>query len=356
MAFVKKDDWALTTLNPNLTKELQRIEDGIQDIIENNLKSIGDSIITNVSVGEANIQNKDKIGLHFQTKKKSSTGDSYEDGDEIIVDLDKEKFLSNAKLDEDGHTLELTMNNNDVVKIDLSEILTAQVIDQKIEDAIDNLDISPSFDHETGTLSIGKNNSPANLAGVVHSPEYASNKLTLKVYGKDSVEVNFDKLLDNKYISSVSYYSKYPESGEPSQENVIVFKYSDESNPLVLPVGFLMDKYTASNEGRNIEVTINGNEVSASLVVTNSGQTDGAIMVINKDGTLIAKSSSDVVDEAVTRAIIQALSEEGELKSALDKKLDKLANGSEGEIIVSTSDGIERSGKTIEDLISWEIL
>ena len=45
------------------------------------------------------------------------------EGSEVIIDLDKEKFLQSASLEEDGHTLSLTLTDNTEVQIDLAAIV-----------------------------------------------------------------------------------------------------------------------------------------------------------------------------------------------------------------------------------------
>ncbi len=108
----------------------------VTEKIQNDLKEY-DKAFVNVAVGESSNQEADKIGLHFSTK----------DGQEVVVDLDKEKFLNSAKLKDDGKTLELTMTNGDTVDVSLAEM----VADASTVKTTDKIKLTTSW----GNLAVG---------------------------------------------------------------------------------------------------------------------------------------------------------------------------------------------------------
>ena len=117
---------------------VQQYVDGVKSTLTDAIKAtLTDKIIVGVQTGEPSDGSSDsKIGLHFSVKKKNAEETGYDDDTEVVIDLDKEKFLSSAKLINDGKTLELTMNNNDKVEIDLAQIV-ADATTVKTKEAID---------------------------------------------------------------------------------------------------------------------------------------------------------------------------------------------------------------------------
>ena len=98
--------------------------DGVETKLTEAVKAtLVDKIIVDVKTGESSAQEETKIGLHFTVKKKNADGTAYEDSEEIVIDLDKEKFLQSAKLSEDGKTLTLEMTNGDKFTIDLAQLV-----------------------------------------------------------------------------------------------------------------------------------------------------------------------------------------------------------------------------------------
>lgn len=76
---------------------VQKYVDGVKESLTESIKStLTDKIVVGVETGDPSSEDPNKIGLHFSTKKKNADGTAYEDGDEIVIDLDKEKFLSSA--------------------------------------------------------------------------------------------------------------------------------------------------------------------------------------------------------------------------------------------------------------------
>lgn len=103
---------------------VQKYVDGVKESLTESIKStLTDKIVVGVKTGGPSSEDPNKIGLHFSTKKKNAGGTAYEDGDEIVIDLDKEKFLQSAKLEEDGKTLTLEMTNGDKFTIDLAQLV-----------------------------------------------------------------------------------------------------------------------------------------------------------------------------------------------------------------------------------------
>lgn len=192
------------------------------------------------------------------------------------------------------------------------------------------------------------------LTGVAHGVKYEASKLTVELYGEESVEVDFTSMLKDKFLTSAQYDGDYDSashqnvSPELDGKKVIIFTIAEDDTPLVVDVSALVDTYTAKAVGDtdNIKVTIEENEVSASLIITDSG--DGkTILTVDESGKLTAKSPAEAVGDAIAAAIESALTDAGALKTALDKKLDKLDSGNTDEIIISTADGIVRSGKKL---------
>ena len=85
---------------------IQTAMDGKYDSVKGAFKA--------VRVGDpSNPEETSKFGLIFTPVE----------GEEVVIDLDKEKFLQSASLDDDGHTLRLVLTDNSEVEIDLAAIV-----------------------------------------------------------------------------------------------------------------------------------------------------------------------------------------------------------------------------------------
>lgn len=247
---------------------------------------------------------------------------------------------------------------------DESKLVTLKVVKDNLSKEIEKVTTGSTISTITNTFVDGKikttihqgesdvESAEVELTGVAYSPEYSNSKLTISVYGKDPVEVDFTEMLKDKFLES----AEYEESYDPEQHKnvnpeligkaVIIFTVNGETNPLVVDVSKLVDTYeSGSADGDTITVNVEGNKISAILNISESA--DGSVVTTDAEGKLVAKTVDVLVGDVITQAISQALSD-GEIKTALDKKLDKLLEGSADEIITSAADGsVQRSGKKI---------
>ena len=210
------------------------------------------------------------------------------------------------------------------------------------------------------------------LAGYVFEPKYEGSVLTMKVNGGPDFTLDFTEMLQDKFLTGVQFYPEYKEGkyAENPAKNVIVFTISGVDDPLVVPIGDVMTPYTAQPNGKQIQLHVENYELSADLVITDSAELDGtAIVAINPDGTLVAKKPEAFIGEVIADALKEALAdseilksaveealteslESGALHDALEKKMEKLGEGDEGDIVVSEADGsAKRSGVRVEDLM-----
>lgn len=230
------------------------------------------------------------------------------------------------------------INNNKVTSI--SGTFTNGVIKTKV-----SLKDTTSVEDTTGVT----------LTGVAHDATYDSQTLTIQLYGKEPVTVDFTEMIKDKFLKSAEYSDSYvsSEHGSVSSEldgkKVIIFTINGETNPLVVSVDDLVDTYTSgSSDSDVIKVTVSANKISAALNITGSG--DGkTILTVDETGkTLTPLTPAEAVGDAIAEAINSAITEEGSLKKALDAKLSKLDEGNADEVILSKADGtIARSGKKI---------
>lgn len=249
---------------------------------------------------------------------------------------------------------------------DDGKLVTLKVVKEKLASEIEKSTsdstistIKNTFTSATGKIKITVHqgekdieSSEVELTGVAYTPTYSGSKLKINVYGRDPVEVDFTEMLKDKFLSSASYEASYdPEqhnnvSTELAGKAVIIFTIEGEDNPLVVDVSKLIDTYTSGSvDGDLVTIVVKSNKISATLNIASSA--DGSIVTTDGEGKLVAKTVTEVVGETIADAISEAIAS-GEIKTALDKKMDKLSAGNADEIIVSQADGsIKRSGKKI---------
>ena len=196
---------------------------------------------------------------------------------------------------------------------DSNKLATIGLIKAGIKDAIDNIDVTLSFDNTTGKISVGSNEGVL-LANVAHDPVYdATNlKITIPVYGKDDVVINIPK---DKFVTAGVYNTV-------TKNIELTIQGQDEK--VLIPASDLVDVYTADNTDKNITVTItDNNTISASLTI----------------------------DPIATNAL--TYSDNGFLVDTTSK-LNKLTNSVGGKIIISKADGTVQEStiaiNTTEDL------
>ncbi len=274
-----------------------------------------------------------------------------------ILDTSAEKLvtLSPGYVTDGTHWAETT---------DEGKLVTLKVVKEKLSEEIEKATSGSTISTITNTFTGGKikttihqgeqdiESTEVELTGVAHTPKYSNSKLTIQVYGSEPVEVDFTEMLKDKFLKSAVYEESY----DPEQHNnvspelegkaVIIFTIDGETDPLVVDVSKLVDTYTSgSKEGDSITIVVEGGKISATLNITSTAE--GSLVTTGAEGRLVAKTVEEAVGDAITTAISQALSE-GEIKTALDKKLDKLDEGNADEIITSLADGsIQRSGKKL---------
>ena len=195
---------------------------------------------------------------------------------------------------------------------DSNKLATIGLIKAGIKDAIDNINVTLSFDNTTGKISVGSNEG-VQLANVAHDPVYdATNlKITIPVYGKDDVVINIPK---DKFVTAGVYNTV-------TKNIELTIQGQDEK--VLIPASDLVDVYTANNTDKNITVTITDNTISASLTI----------------------------DPIATNAL--TYSDKGFLVDTTSK-LDKLTDSVGGKIVISKADGTVQEStiaiNTTEDL------
>lgn len=147
----------------------------------------------------------------------------------------------------------------------------------------------------------------SSFAGVVKNPTYDATNLilTLPVEGGENVVVNIPK---DKFIKSGKYYEDYP-TENPTHHKVIVLEVENQTEPVIIPADALVNIYEADNTGHNIKLTVTS---------------DGKI------------SADAVIDPVAGNALVTT---ETGLKVDVSNKLDKLANATDGKVLISKADG-----------------
>ena len=155
---------------------------------------------------------------------------------------------------------------------------------------------------ESGTLVItkGENNTNVTLKGVIVDPTWDETQriLTLpNTTGEKAITINFGK---DMVVTSGSY--------DASTKDLVLVIGEDSSKTVRIPVGSLVDTYTASTDtSAAIEITVNDHEIKGSLLVES-----GSVLKI-QDGRL-AIDLSDYVTTAVLNALEQRITTlEGEV-------------------------------------------
>lgn len=156
-----------------------------------------------------------------------------------------------------------------------------------------------------------------------------------------------------------------------AETSTIILTFNDDEDPIEIPVGDLVDTYTAKSS-TTIQMTVTGNEFTAEAIVSAdagnqlkktdkglyvaavdiSGKVDkvssataGAVATLTADGgiadskvtvggaTVSGASASVLATEAAVAAIRDALS------NAINGKMTKVAAGNEGKVIIADANG-----------------
>lgn len=179
------------------------------------------------------------------------------------------------------------------------------------------------------------------LSGLAVELSYNSTtgELTIKdVNGKTlGTAVNLDL---ERFVSSASY---------DSSNKKIILNFNDESDPIEIPVGDLVDTYTAKNSS-TIALTVTGNEFVAEAIVA---ETAGNMIEVTDNGLYVAATdlsdyyTSSQVDSAISTAINDfntdtidpIASDVASLKEASATHAAKVKSATAGNIATLSADG-----------------
>lgn len=207
-------------------------------------------------------------------------------------------------------------NGTEWAAADSNKLATIGLIKKGIQEAIDAIALTTSFENSTGTVTVGAG-AGAVLTGVAHDPEWDAGQLTLTipVYGGSSIVVNIPK---DKFVTAGQYYKDYPDSDSATHHNVIVLTIDNQEEPVIIPAEALVNVYTADNADKNVAITVSeDNKISASVVIDPA---EGNALVTSATG----------------------------LKVDISGKMDKISSATGTRIAMTTADGgISESSYTV---------
>jgi len=207
-------------------------------------------------------------------------------------------------------------NGTEWAAADSNKLATIGLIKKGIQEAIDAIALTTTFENSTGTVTVG-NGAGAVLNGVAHDPQWDAGQLTLTipVYGGSNIVVNIPK---DKFVTAGQYYEDYPDSDSATHHNVIVLTIDNQEEPVIIPAEALVNVYTADNAGKNVSITVSeDNKISASVVIDPA---EGNALVTSATG----------------------------LKVDISGKMDKIASATGTKIAMTTADGgISESSYTV---------
>ena len=207
-------------------------------------------------------------------------------------------------------------NGTEWAAADSNKLATIGLIKKGIQEAIDAIALTTTFENSTGTVTVGAGTG-AVLTGVAHDPEWDAGQLTLTipVYGGSSIVVNIPK---DKFVTAGQYYKDYPNSDSATHHNVIVLTIDNQEEPVIIPAEALVNVYTADNAGKDVTITVSeDNKISASVVIDPD---EGNALVTSATG----------------------------LKVDISGKMDKISSATGTRIAMTTADGgISESSYTV---------
>lgn len=207
----------------------------------------------------------------------------------------------------------ITDGTNWAATADDGKLATKAVIKAAIQKAIDDINITIAYDKAVGKLTVGA--SEATLEGVAHDVEWNSDNaiLTIKQFGSaEPITVNIGK---DKFVSGGKFYASYPET-DPQYTNVIVLEVTN-GDPIIIPADSLVDVYTADNtKSKDITVTI-----------TDDKKIYAAVRIDPVEGNALVSGENGLKVDLST------------LNTSVAKKVDKVANSTEGNLAALTADG-----------------
>jgi hypothetical protein len=247
-------------------------------------------------------------------------------------------------------------NGGKLATIDAIKDYVDTVLDARVEALFKSVE----WDNEDGKLLFAGADpktvvGEAQLEGVAHDASFDSTNLriTIPQYGKDDLVIDIPK--DN-FLEDAYYDKAYDfEDGTVGPAIVLVVKTdgTDESKKIAVPASAMTNDYTAGKTD-TIQVTIDDTHKIKARLLIDANTSDGVLMIWDNDGkkagTVGVKIDNDTSTEmgesnekVPTAAVIAAAIKKavGELAGSL------LPEGNEKEIVISTVNGIVRSGKII---------
>lgn len=198
---------------------------------------------------------------------------------------------------------------------DSNKLATIGLIKAGIQEAVGGISLTTTFDSIAGTVKVGDGDA-ATLTGVAHNPTYDAATLTITMprYGQDDLVINIPK---DKFVTAGKFYENYPETN-PTHHNVIVLTIDNQDDPVIIPAEAIRNIYEADNTDKNLIVTIDGNKVSAQLIID------------PKSGNALTYSDAGFLVD-------------------ISGKLDKLSNAVGQKLLISNTDGtVTESGYGIQ--------
>lgn len=251
--------------------------------------------------------------------------------------------------------------------------------DKAIDDKVNTAIKSVVYDSASGKVMATKvdgTTAEMQLNDVAHGVSYdqATMKLTIPVFGQDDVVVNIPR---DKFIRKGEYVAEY-NFGEGDVGPALVLTVDNEDadtdedvTEIAIPASALVDVYTGKTTS-TAKVTVNdGNEISVDIAFTGitadhlisvdaTGAPKDLGLTVVSSGAMGTSDTQVPVASVIASAIAAAVSAaQSDLQGKIDlineaitninSKLAKIyiGEGAADEIILSTTDGIKRSGKKV---------
>lgn len=265
-----------------------------------------------------------------------------------------------------------------VISGDTKKPVSSKAVEDFVADAIssDNIVSSVGYDANANAIIVHKTDGSSDTIPMTNvAVDLAYNKSTglLQVKSANGTVIGTGVNLDlERFVSEATY---------DNDTKTIVLKFNDASDPIEIPVGALVDTYTASNSS-TVQMTVTGNEFVAEVMVS---KTSGNMLSIDDTGLYVAATDIsgkvDKVKNATANNVAMLTAEGGiadsevsvgggtiaatpmtsvlateaavaairsTLQEAINAKMSKVDTGHAGEVIIAASDGDSAlSGVTI---------
>lgn len=249
------------------------------------------------------------------------------------------------------NTKSINDNTNNIRKNE--ESIAAQ--DNRIKQAF----VSGKYDANLGKVTFtteGGASSEVAMTGIAHAPVYNSvdMKLIIPVFGQDDVVVNIPK--DN-FVRSGRYEAEYdlPDGGKGPAIVLVVDNEDTDSDKttreIVIPAAALVDVYTGKTSATAKVTVAENNEIGVDVIfreiVANHLVTVDSLGNVTDSGKTI-EDITNAIAEAI-KTVDDKIKIINESINSINSILAKLniGEGNADEIIISTEDGIARSGKKV---------